>query len=180
MFVTTQEHSPFYRLCSVVRKMLQKLSCINRLLKELDVFRTEYLNKKVWQGTGVCAVHARRRFPSSVCWPVVCRSEKSPSFSVCQVHMYDVAYIEAYINCPNRDSRYMPTLRYFCKIVLLLDAHCPFSTRHSSQNCGRVTSMCMELSGLCVGATLFSETCQAYACVHVFFLRKFHAARLFI
>ena len=64
--------------------------------------------------------------------------------------MYDVAYMEAYINCPNRDIRYMHNLRYFCKIVLLLDAHCPFSTRHSSQNSGRVTSMCMELS-----ATLF-------------------------
>ena len=31
--------------CALVKKMLQKLPCINRLLKELEVFRTEYVKK---------------------------------------------------------------------------------------------------------------------------------------
>ena len=40
MFMTTQEHSPFTD-CDIVKKMLHKLPRINRLLKELEVFRTE-------------------------------------------------------------------------------------------------------------------------------------------
>ena len=51
--------------CALVKKMLQKLPCINRLLKELEVFRTEYVKKKY---------DARRRFPFSIlCASVVCR-----------------------------------------------------------------------------------------------------------
>ena len=65
--------------CALVKKMLQKLPCINRLLRELEVFRIEYVKKKC---------DARRRFPFSIlCASVVCRSEISPSFSFCHVDM---------------------------------------------------------------------------------------------
>ena len=33
--------------CALVKKMLHTLPCINRLLKELEVFRTEYVNKSM-------------------------------------------------------------------------------------------------------------------------------------
>ena len=64
--------------CALVKKMLQKLPCINRLLKELPnrICKEKY--------------DARRRFPFSIlCASVglVCRSKMSPSFSFCHVDM---------------------------------------------------------------------------------------------
>ena len=83
-FMSTQERSRLFNGCALVKKMLQKLSCINRLLKELE----ETCKKKY---------DARRRFPFSIlCASVVCRSEMSPSFSFCHVDM-------RYANCPKRD-----------------------------------------------------------------------------
>ena len=46
MFMSTQERSHFNG-CALVKKMLQKLPCINRMLKELEVFRTEYVKKSI-------------------------------------------------------------------------------------------------------------------------------------
>ena len=64
--------------CALVKKMLQKLPYINRLLKELPnrICKEKY--------------DARRRFPFSIlCASVglVCRSKMSPSFSFCHVEM---------------------------------------------------------------------------------------------
>ena len=59
--------------CALLKKMLQKLPCINRLLKKLEeTCKTNY--------------DARRRFPFSIlCASVVCRSEISPSLIFCHI-----------------------------------------------------------------------------------------------
>ena len=86
--------------CALVKKMLQKLPCINRLLKELEETLVEKYD-------------ARRRFPFSIlCASVVglCRSEMSPSFSFCHVDMLR--------QLPTRDIIVVNTtdVRYFCKM----------------------------------------------------------------
>ena len=64
-------------------------------------------------------------------------------------------------------------LRYFCNIVQLLHAPCAYSTHHSSQ----MLSEYLEMSVLCAGATLSSSGMSIV--IRIFFLRKFHATRLF-
>ena len=105
--------------CALVKKMLQKLPCINRLLKELEVFRTEYVKKKYDAG---------RRFPFSIlCASVVCRSEMSPSFSFCHVDMV------CHLPKTRHNSHYGRCSLFLQDVVhnLLLHAPCPFSTRTS-------------------------------------------------
>ncbi len=102
--------------CALVKKMLQKLPCINRPLKELE--KTEYVKK----------YDARRRFPFSIlCASVglVCRSKMSPSFSFCHVDMLRQLPKTRHNNHYGRCSLFLQD------VVQLLHAPCPFSTRTS-------------------------------------------------
>ena len=99
--------------CALVKKMLQKLPCINRLLKEVE----ETCKQKY---------DARRRFPfSMLCASVVCRSEMSPSFTFCHVDML------RHLPKTRHNSHIGRCSLFLQDVVQLLHAPCPFSSRTS-------------------------------------------------
>ena len=102
--------------CALVKKMLQKLPCINRLLKELPnrICKEKY--------------DARRRFPFSIlCNAALCdifdRHTRPTDDQKCLRHLAS-AMLTCYANCPKRDIIVITAdVRYF------LHTPCPFSTR---------------------------------------------------
>ena len=87
--------------CALVKKMLQKLPCINRLLKEPEVFLTEYVKKSMMHDVDShSAYYVRQKYVDQKCLP----------------HLAS-AMLTCYATCPKRGIIVISAdVRYFCKM----------------------------------------------------------------